>query len=366
MRIVFLITVIIHGLIHILGFLKSFGVSEIKELTSHISKPLGLLWLLCTVLFIIYGIANFVGNKYAWIFGLTAIILSQLLIVWFWKDAKFGTIPNVIILLSVLISISSANFNKMSSLETTQILSTVSQNPSKIITLQEISALHAPVQKWIKTTGIIGKPEIKLGWVKQKALIKLKPNQKDFYAAEALQYSTIENPAFIWTVALDLMNILNIKGRDKFFEGKGKMLIKINSLIPIVNERGKKLDESSMQRYLGEMVWFPSLALSSYITWEEIDEFSAKATMNYLETSGSGTFYFDKNGDFIKFIAMRYNGNEPDSKHYPWVLTVDDYATFEGIKVPSKMEATWKLDKGDWTWLKLEIVEIKYNKNSLP
>lgn len=366
MRVVFLIVITIHGLIHLLGFVKAFGISDIKELTSPISKPLGLLWLLCTVLFIIYGIAYFVGNKNAWLFGLVAVILSQLLIVWFWKDAKLGSIPNLIILLSVLISIASTNFNKMVALETTQILSTVSNNPSKIITLQDISTLPVPVQKWIKSTGIIGKPEIKLAWVKQKALMKLKPDQKDFYAAEALQYSTIENPAFIWTVALDMMKIINIKGRDKFIAGKGEMLVKMNSFLPIVNENGKKLDESSMQRYLGEMVWFPSLALSPYVTWGKIDDLSAKATMNYMGTSGSGTFYFNENGDFIKFIALRYKGNEPDSKRYPWVLTVDDYAEFGGIRVPSKMKATWELDKGDWTWLKLEIVEIKYNENSLP
>lgn len=365
MRIIFLITIIIHGLIHILGFLKSYGISDIKLLTFPISKPLGLLWLLCTVLFIIYGIAYFVGYKYAWLFGLAAVMLSQFLIVWFWKDAKFGSIPNMIILLSVFISIASVNFNKMVALETTQILSTVSNNPQKITSLQDISLLPAPVQKWIKSTGIIGKPEIKLAWVKQKALMKLKPEQKDFYAAEAIQYSTIENPAFIWTVALDMMPIINIKGRDKFVDGKGEMLIKMNSLIPIVNERGKKLDESSMQRYLGEMVWFPSLALSPFVTWEAIDDFSAKATMNYKGTRGSGTFYFNENGDFIKFIALRYKGNKTDSKRYSWVLTVDGYAEFEGISVPSKMEATWKLDKSDWTWLKLEIAEIKYNENSL-
>ncbi|MDN5330561.1 MAG: hypothetical protein PWP35_2348 [Bacteroidales bacterium] len=37
------------------------------------------------------------------------------------------------------------------------------------------------------------------------------------------------------------------------------MLIKVNSLIPVVNEKGNKLDEGTLQRYLGEIVWFPSL-----------------------------------------------------------------------------------------------------------
>lgn len=28
------------------------------------------------------------------------------------------------------------------------------------------------------------------------------------------------------------------------------------------------------------------------------------------------------------------------------------------------MTSTWKLDAGDWTWLKLEVMDIEYNKYS--
>jgi len=90
----------------------------------------------------------------------------------------------------------------------------------------------------------------------------------------------------------------------------------------------------------------------------------AKATITYKGTSGSGTFYFNSEGDFIKFSAMRYMGNDSDAKRHEWVLLVDEHKSFEGIKVPSKMTATWKLDSKDWTWIKLEITDIKYNENA--
>jgi hypothetical protein len=43
------------------------------------------------------------------------------------------------------------------------------------------------------------------------------------------------------------------------------------------------------------------------------------------------------------------------------MINITDYKTFDGIKVPSKMTSTWKLEEGDWTWLKLEVTDIKYN-----
>jgi ssRNA-specific RNase YbeY (16S rRNA maturation enzyme) len=48
---VFISIIIIHGLIHLMGFAKSFGLLRITELSQDISKPLGLLWLLSAILF---------------------------------------------------------------------------------------------------------------------------------------------------------------------------------------------------------------------------------------------------------------------------------------------------------------------------
>ncbi|MFA6200483.1 MAG: DUF6544 family protein [Bacteroidales bacterium] len=91
----------------------------------------------------------------------------------------------------------------------------------------------------------------------------------------------------------------------------------------------------------------------------------SKSNINYKGTVASGTFYFNEKGDFIKFTTMRYKDNVQKSKHYPWVITVQEYKTFEGIRVPSKTKVMWELDKADWTWLNLEIKDIKYNKNAI-
>ncbi|HON17361.1 MAG TPA: hypothetical protein PLA51_12875, partial [Spirochaetota bacterium] len=199
----------------------------------------------------------------------------------------------------------------------------------------------------------------------QEAEMKIKPEQKKWFSAKAIQYTAIDLPGFIWSVDVKMNSFVSFLGRDRFEDGKGEMLIKLNSLIKIVDERGEKLDEGTLQRYIGEMVWLPSLALSPYIKWQEVDNNSAIATMNYKGNRASGTFYFNAEGDFVKFTAMRFMGNEPLSKKYQWVLLVEDYKFFEGIKVPSKMTATWKLEKEDWTWLKLEIKDIKYNEAAI-
>ena len=364
MKIVFLIIVLLHGLIHLLGFVKGFELKEVKELTLPISKPLAVVWLTATFLFLSYGMLYILNSKYAWLIGLVAVVVSQVIIFLFWKDAKFGTIPNIIILTVSIVSFGYYNFQKLVQQETTQLLNKNVSVENRILNEIDLVNLPNPVKNWLKNCGALGKPFISFGKVTQIAEMQMKPDQDNWLTATAIQYTAIDNPAFIWSVDVKMNSLLNFQGRDKFDEGKGEMMIKMNSLFNIVNERGEKLDEGTLQRYLGEMVWFPSLALSSYITWEQIDENTAKATMTHKGTSGSGTFYFNSNGDVIKFSALRFNGNDADAKRRNWEMNILDYKKFEGIKVPAKMTSTWKLDDKDWTWLKMEVTDIKYNKNA--
>lgn len=90
----------------------------------------------------------------------------------------------------------------------------------------------------------------------------------------------------------------------------------------------------------------------------------SKSDNDLYRTTGSGTFYFNSNGEVTKFLALRFKGNEAGAKRHEWEMNITDYETFEGIKVPSKMTSTWKLDQENLTWFKLEVTDIKYNNAS--
>ena len=362
MKIAFLLATTLHGLIHVLGFVKGTGIKKVNALSLPISKPMGIIWLVAAVLFFVYIILQLANNEYNWLAGFIAVVCSQVLIILFWKDAKFGTLPNILIFVVSIISFGNYRFQRFVEREKAQLVIPNNNSEEKIISERDIKHLPKPIIKWLRQTGAIEKPYISVGMVVQQAKIKMKPDQKKWMTATARQYSAIDNPAFIWTTNVKVNSLLYFQGRDKFAEGKGEMLIILNSLLNVVDERGKKINEGSIQRYLGEMVWFPSLALSPYISWETIDSTTVKATMEFEGTKGSGTFHFNSDGDFIKFSALRFMENKKNSKRYEWVLLVDSYESFGGIKVPVKMTATWKLEEGDWTWLILEVKDIKYNK----
>ncbi|MGC8865772.1 MAG: DUF6544 family protein [Bacteroidales bacterium] len=361
MKTVFAVIVVLHAAIHLLGFVKGFQLVEVPPLKSPISSARGLLWLLAAILFVLFIILYFVDFKYVWLLGFAAVIISQALIVIYWKDARFGTLPNMIVAAVSLIMCGNFYFHTLVHKEIGEWMRQREIRFDKVLSEDDMGKLPEPVRKWLRTSGAVGKPLIYSGKITQKAYLKLNPQQKDWLPASALQYTSGEPPAFIWVVEVKMNNLLFFVGRDKYINGSGHMLIKLNALWPIVNEQGDKLDEGTIQRYLGEIVWFPSLALSDYIAWKQINDTTVMATMTYRGKSGTGTFYFNSSGDFVRFTAQRYKDNKPDARKYEWIIAVEEYKTFDGIKIPSRMTATWKLEAQDWTWLKLEITDMQYN-----
>lgn len=367
MRSALIIIIGIHGIIHLFGFLKAFELSEFKALSQAISKPFGLIWLMAFILFAISFILLAIKNNYWWVFGIIALIVSQILVIYFWKDAKYGTILNIMILLASIVAIANFNFTKLVNTEVSQMFSKTELNKNAVITSTMITNLPLPVQNWLQKSGIIGYDIIQSVYLKQNASMKMKPEQKEWYKAEAEQYFITQEPSFHWTVDLEMNPFIKVVGRDKFKNGKGEMLIKLVSVFPVVNvKENKKINQGALQRYLAEIVWFPSAALSQYISWESIDNYSAKATMTYNGTSGSGVFYFNENGDFIRFSAMRYRGADENTQLEEWVVEASKSKVMSGIRIPVELKATWKLKDADWTWLKLKITEIQYNIENLP
>jgi len=360
----FAVFIFLHGLIHLMGFAKAFGYGNITQLTKEISKPSGFCWLITAVLFIA-AIILFLLKKESWpVVVIVAAVASQLLIITVWKDARFGTIANLVTVLVAVPALAAVWFNNIARKETAAMLS-IAIPVNTIVTKEMLAPLPPVVQKWLMNTGVVGKEKIHTVRLKQTGEMRTKPNGK-WLPFTATQYFTVDTPAFNWLTTVQMMPLLSMNGRDKFENGKGAMLIKVLGLVKVVDEKDNdQMNQSSMMRYLAEICWFPSAALAEYIKWEAVDSTSAKAIMQYKGVTVSGVFQFDSNGYPISFSGDRWYGSGKDAALQKWFVETNGYATFHGIRIPGKSEVSWKLNKGDFNWLYVHIVDIEYNKPGL-
>jgi len=99
----------VHGLIHLMGGLNELGLARIQGLSgktlialpNYAQMALGVSWFVPVVLFILCAVALVLRLPWWKPATLCALLVSQALIVIWWPDAKFGTIPNALILLGL-------------------------------------------------------------------------------------------------------------------------------------------------------------------------------------------------------------------------------------------------------------------------
>lgn len=98
MKLAFGILLFIHGAIHLIGFATSIYSTTMPIQALGISKPIGTVWLITFVLFTVSATQLFNNKKWFYI-AFIAVCMSQILIIIAWKEAKYYSIANIIILL---------------------------------------------------------------------------------------------------------------------------------------------------------------------------------------------------------------------------------------------------------------------------
>lgn len=364
MKYIILIILVAHGLIHLMGFVKELDIAPVKglsgdtliALSGSTKKVAGMAWLLTTILICTFSLLWWIDKPNLWYLGAIALVLSQLLIILYWKDAKFGSIGNVILLLLTIYAYGQHRFQHMVQQEIKPILSSTA--PSTIVTTASLQHLPQPVRDWLQASGTVGKPQAYNARLKQQGSIRLSEEQ-GWTPVTANQYFNIATPTFVWVVDAQMKGI-HVVGRDKYENGKGAMLIKPLGIFTAVDATGEKTDQGSMLRYLSELCWIPSSALQDYLVWQQVDSNSATVSMTYKGKTVSALYTFDEQHRVKSISAKRYM--DPKDDHLTdWYIPITHWASFDGITIPAKGDVIWQLPNKDFNYYQWNITDINYN-----
>ncbi|WP_205317995.1 DUF6544 family protein [Kordia sp. SMS9] len=289
------------------------------------------------------------------------MILLQVIIILFWKQAKYWTIANLFLLLIVVFWYGAYSFMNMAREESAGIFHFEENQSTAIVTEERISQFPLIVQQWLRNSQVIGTSQTYAVRLQQKGEMRTKPDA-DFMPFEAAQYFNCVNASFVWTTKVRMFPKVYLFGRDKLVNAKGAMLIKLGALISVVDERESyEITSGAMLRYLAEICWFPSAALYDHIQWKSISDTSAEATLTINNISVSGVFNFSEKGEILSFTADRFYGDAKPPTLEKWCIEMLSYKEVNNIIIPDKAKVIWKLPEDDFHWLTLEIVEIEYN-----
>jgi len=354
LRIVTVLLLLVHGLIHLIGFVRPLRMPDA-------SRTIAALWLIVTITLVTAAVLRSMNRDAWWLAAGPAIVLSQVLIVLQWQDAWAGTVLNALLAVLVAAGAGTGRFHASNREHARALLAKAPTGQASVLRAGDVSELPPPVQRWLRTSGAVGRPRARTVRLRQRGGLRTAPDQA-YMRAEAEQYFIVDEPGFVWTVDVTMMGVVPVVGRDTYVDGGGRMFIKAAGLVTVADGTGPAFDQGTALRFLGEIPWFPSAALAPYIRWEALDDRHANATIAFKDVMASAVFEFDERGRVAGMTARRYyNGQSLET----WATPVTEWKTIRGIEMPVRGGAVWKLPAGDFDYYQWEILDVETNVTSL-
>ena len=277
-----------------------------------------------------------------------------------WKKLTIGGAGLVGLGIGLPLWLGCAQWNQETSTLVNQLKEQAAPMTSKRVSFEKFDSLPNPVARYFRLVLKDGQPIIKTASISQKGEFFLNEKWIQF---EATQEFSGGPAAFVWDAKMNMNPLLKVRVRDALVDGKASMNAKILSLIPVMNMKGdKKLLSAALQRYLAEAAWFPTALLpSDKLSWSEIDENRALATLTESGTTVSLEFRFNSKGEIEEvFSPSRFREVGGEFVPTPWGGRFTKFEVRTGMLIPVEGEVKWQLPKGAMPYWRGKIIEAKY------
>lgn len=364
MRIGFSALIVLHALIHVMGFAKAFGLASLVQLKMPISRPMGALWLAAAVLILAAVALLFAAPQWFWLAGLAGLVVSQSAIVASWGDARFGTIANVVLLAAVVFGAFAwgpfglrAEYERLVRDGTSTMAA--GARP-ETITEADLAALPPLVQRYLRFAGVVGTPKVQgfrarmTGRIRGSATAPWMP-----FTAE--QHNFYDPPRrYFWMEAT--RGGLPVDGLHAYGEADASMRIRLLSLLPVVDLGGPEMMRTETVTLLNDMSLFaPGRLLDPAIRWRELDGRSVEATYSNGPHTIRAVLVFDDAGALVDFWsddrpALAEDGKTTLSQR--WSTPLRDYRAMGRYKLATRGEGRYAAPEGEYVYIELEVNEV--------
>lgn len=359
MKIAIAILMVIHGFIHALGFVKAFNLSIVKQLTQPISKIHGIFWLISLVLFLFTAAFFWMGNKYWWLYGFIALVVSQSLIFGFWGDAKYGTIANVIILIACVGGYFSWKFYNQYEKDTQLGLQQNAYFDNSLLSESDMEHLPEPVKKYLRYTGSVGKPKVNNFKIEFSGKIR-KDETADWMPFTSEQHNFMHTPTRLFYMEA-VMKHLPVAGYHCYLNGKAFMDIRLFSMFKVQYQDGDEMNKAETVTFFNDMCCMaPPTLIDKRINWENIEKNVARATFTNNGITITADLYFNDDGQLINFKSNdRYNADA--GKRLPWATPLKNYKQINGYNLAGSAETIYTYPDKEFCYGTFETVSVRYN-----
>ncbi len=363
----------VHGLIHLLGAAKGFGLADVPQLSTPIGVVAGALWLLAAALVLTAAVLLAVSMpRWWWTLALGAAAVSQIAIASSWHDARAGSIVNLVLVLLAghgFAAEGPTSFDAQYRERVSQALADVDTSPA-VLDEPALTHLPAPLADYIRGSGAIGQPRVVSFRADFHGRIRSGPDAAwmPFTGQQVNTYGPRPQRIFLMdaTKAGLPVTVLHV-----FEDATATMRVKLLSLFTLVDASGPEMDRGETVTVFNDLVVMaPGAIVDAHVTWAEIDPLHVRGEFTNGDQSVSAVLTFDAGHDLVDFVSDDRSAASADGKIFTpqrWSTPLAGHrATADGHRVLTSGEGVWHAEGpgGSFTYLEFRLDTITYNEGT--
>jgi hypothetical protein len=173
------------------------------------------------------------------------------------------------------------------------------------------------------------------------------------------EYVDATRSAFRWDARIGSGPIASVNVTDAYEQGQGRLVVR-KGPITLRKLTGPDVDQGELQRYLAMVACCPSMILNNRaLVWMAPGPRSLRVSDREDRTGASLDIEIDHDGRPVAFTALRPMSVGKLSKLTPWSATCSEFEERDGIRTPRRLDASWNLEDGRFTYIRMEIVTLR-------
>jgi len=228
----------------------------------------------------------------------------------------------------------------------------------------QVVSLPPPVQGYLLKVLPEGMPLARRIRLQQHGIFNAGKTKPQWLPLQASVHITTQPPGMVWQARLSIAPPLYIRVLDYYRQGDGGLSGSVLGTISVIGATpATELDQGELMTWLAEAVWYPTALLpGNGVSWEAIDDQSARATVDDGHNRVSLDFHFN-NSDEVVRVDTKARAREVEGRYelLPWSCHYRDYETMDGVLTPKEGEVVWHLPTGEWPYIRARVDSLAYD-----
>jgi hypothetical protein len=242
-----------------------------------------------------------------------------------------------------------------------EMLATASATPP-LLTEALIAPLPAPVQRYLRVCGWLGRPLPRSVQVDFDATMFSKPGA-DGMRGPAVQIDRFDLPRRLFFMRTRMVG-LPVEVLHDYRGEHASMQVRLASLFDVVNLQGDALARAETVTLLNDLCFFaPAWLVDARLAWRSIDAQRCAVDLTQGAHRVSAELEFNDAGELVNFHSDDRGALQKDGslRLLHWSTPLRDYREFDGRRVATAGETVYRYPEGDFAYGRFVLKQIHFD-----